>query len=599
MLLGVLTACQSGADAPAPPGVLTDPAAIGAALPACRRSVLDPSPLHAPQTCRSEGQRDLDGDGVDDCWRVVTTRAGATVAIWPRCAGASSAFELEAGGPQVVELPPAIKSQAWARGVAEVLVGADRVMCETPAARCHAPDPLMQWIAEMARPHGPNFAQHYTPIWQEGSPAPPEAEALILDPRQRDQLGDAGTLPLPLLGNTLVVFDPRDRPRYEDDDFSFRLRTECDRWQLWAGAQIVAAVDRATGRWSWVLVRGFRSSFDELECADGMVLATNGHGTDTHSLLAIDPVAGNVSDSGYGGRWQEQIAAHWLTTAPPVSTRQLRALMQRDPPCPANLGAPPLFALHPDGRCTLEGRADFDGDGVADCWTAEHVGNHEAGTLQWRVNADRSCGDSDTWSFRLSTSATAYVEQLGASWAELHAMGVLLVDGALTCMPAKRDCPLPDSAAQWVIAWIGTTGATEATIAPRWIAGTPVAPERALVLVEGREVENTGQPRALVAYNPTAESIGTGELAPRLDCAGFAVWSSPAGVAVVDRKRARWAWSYVASDSLLRADGAWTPPVASVACSGNRIVATLGNGIGMAVTIEPHSGAFVVTNAAP
>ncbi len=454
----------------------------------------------------------------------------------------------------------------------------------------------MEWIAEIARPRGANHAAHYKPIWQEGTPAQPEAGALVLDAVPRYQLGDFGSLPLPLRGQTLVVFDPRDRPRYEEDDFSFRLRAECDRWELWAGAQTVAAVDRATGRWSWVLARSYRSSFDELECADGMVLAVNGHGTDTHSLLAIDPVAGNISDSVFDGPWQKDIAAHWLHTYPPVSTRQLRALMQRDPPCPANLGAPPLLALHADGRCTLTGRADLDGDGVVDCWTAEHVGNHEAGTLRWEVTADRACTGADRWSFHLATSATSYVDVPASSWAKLHAMGVLLVDGALTCIPAKPGCPLPDSAAQWVIAWLAHEGANEATIAPRWIAGTPVAPEPALVLVEGPDAAATDQPAALVSYNPTAESLGTGELAPRLECAGLEVWSSPAGVAVVDHKR--WAWSYVASGSLLQVDGGWTAPVISVACVGNRIVATLGNGIGLAVTIEPHSGALVVTNAA-
>jgi hypothetical protein len=70
-----------------------------------------PTPDASPP--RPEGQADLDGDGVDDCWRTVERQ----LIVRPRCEGAGLPVDL---GAMAVVLPEELDTPVWARALAGV-----------------------------------------------------------------------------------------------------------------------------------------------------------------------------------------------------------------------------------------------------------------------------------------------------------------------------------------------------------------------------------------------------------------------------------------------------------------------------------------------
>lgn len=267
-------------------------------------------PPGAPDETAS-GERDLDGDGIPDCWRAHRSRGGGwfatTVTVRRGCTG--TARTLSHVAPMLDLFVEVSIPTVWRRypellaGTLDLLFGAEhlRALDGDDTLAAPAADGTLRWLAQFAdgRPVGkslPFDAIHaWDPHWTPGTPELPDSQIAVVDRPRRDRaprvagVGSGG-------------FDGRSTPE-RLLVYRARLHGEvgpagsCERWDLYSTGHAVATGDRHADASAWIWASRAapsptRASVRTVSCAMGLVFLEPARPADDRELLVIAPELG-------------------------------------------------------------------------------------------------------------------------------------------------------------------------------------------------------------------------------------------------------------------------------------------------------------------
>lgn len=253
------------------------------------------------------------------------------------------------------------------------------------------------------------------------------------------------------------------------------------------------------------------------------------------------------------------------------------------------------------------GQSDLDGDGALDCWRLTYDGG--SGFGWWTMTVSSPCGARD------------HAVRVGGSLGELVSVASLppalvarprLLQGLLTLWfgtGSRRELAGIDASLSWLIARdhrlrarASDSWSPVASYEVRWTPGTPELPPFQVVPLLSPSDQELGAalgtwltrdegpppsgPSLLVYFSHNHE-----QLSHRVSNDRLSVYTTYHAIAVVDRGRHAWCWSYVSTgQQRLR-----VPSIHRVATNGHLVAAEVGaHGGGRSlVVLAPHAGRWI------
>lgn len=266
----------------------------------------------------TQGERDLDGDGVEDCWRLIFNQGngflGYTLTVRAGCRGAVKTLSTVAPANHLlVGLPLPLEwrlSPPMVAGALDLLYGSEHERSLSESGEAPLADASLRWLRDV---HGGESLgsslpfetiRAYRPEWEVGTPELPDSQLVVLrDPDDRALLqrlmtrGDETARKVPTAETRGGPYGALLYRAHEHG--TLKPAGLCGRWQLWTTGHAVAAHDAASGTWSWVYVSSERShpvyaSVFSTGCMADLVVVEPFLRTDERALLVIDPDQGRV-----------------------------------------------------------------------------------------------------------------------------------------------------------------------------------------------------------------------------------------------------------------------------------------------------------------
>ncbi|MGM0574862.1 MAG: hypothetical protein ACQEXJ_03905 [Myxococcota bacterium] len=258
------------------------------------------------------GERDLDGDGVLDCWRATRSRGGGwfatTVTVRQGCRGIVRTLSHVAPLLDLlveVEIPAAWRrNPALLAGTLNLLYGATSVRrLEGPeSVEATLADGSLRWLADRLRrpPVGRSLPfdsiRAWEPVWTPGLPSIPESQVAVLRGTEEQHAARLAGL----RGSGIDEDNPTRLLVYRT-----RLHGEvheaasCTRWTLHSTGQAVAARDphAEQSAWIWVADRApgpRHASVKRVTCAMGLVFIEPVRAPDDRVLVVVAPDLGRL-----------------------------------------------------------------------------------------------------------------------------------------------------------------------------------------------------------------------------------------------------------------------------------------------------------------
>lgn len=261
------------------------------------------------------GKEDLDGDGVEDCWRVMAIRGGAyeghTLTVRPACTGAVATLDTTA---PVLELAYALPlGLEWRRrpellqGAVDMLFGAShqRLLRRVDGVATPVVDGALQWLVDWHQQRVIHESTpmtriiEYQPRFTPGLPVLPEPQFVVvqdpgLDPSMTvlTPAGVAGIQGSVVGPRALLLF----RAALHDKPTPV---ARCAKWQLYSTGHAIAAYDPEGKSHAWAYVSTSathrkRATVYRAECQADVVVIEPERGKDRRELLIVAPDLGRV-----------------------------------------------------------------------------------------------------------------------------------------------------------------------------------------------------------------------------------------------------------------------------------------------------------------